>query len=169
MSGLSLGLVVEALVALLLVVTIAYCLVVNRKLEQLRSDQSELKSTIRDLNLATGQAEAAIVTLRTTADTAQETLAGHIENARELESLLSTELIKGEEILSKLAIITRNVQVRPDAPASAAAAPAPHRAAPASGLRASRVGLGLANAQRRAQGQTPAPAGKAPNTDAAVA
>ena len=42
-------------VAVLLAVTIAYCLVVNRKLEQLRSDQSDIRVVIRDLSAATGQ------------------------------------------------------------------------------------------------------------------
>lgn len=64
MGGLSLGIAIEALVAVLLAVTIGYCVLVNRKLIQLRSDQSELKVIVRDLHAATGQAEQAIAGLR---------------------------------------------------------------------------------------------------------
>ena len=49
MSGFSLGVAIEVLVAVLLAVTIGYCVLVNRKLVQLRSDQSELKMIVREL------------------------------------------------------------------------------------------------------------------------
>lgn len=149
MTGSYLGFVVEALVAVLLVVTIAYCLVVNRKLEQLRSDQSDMRVVIRDLSAATGQAENAIASLRAAAGTAEETLAVRIDDAVALESRLSAAVASGEELLSKWSTAQTLSQRR-----------APPRSASPSGharseLRASQVGLGLLNARRRAAATEP--------------
>lgn len=139
--GNSLGFVVEALVALLLMVTIGYCILVNRKLEQLRSDQSELRQIIRELNIATGQAETAIATLRESAQSADGNLTEKIDTADALAARLSGEVARGEALLSKLSLLSRMPRV-------AEAPPAP-QPAPRSGLRASAVGIGLLNAQRR--------------------
>ena len=139
----SFGLFIELLVAILLAVTIGYCVVVNRKLEQLRSEQSDMRSVIRDLSAATGQAENAIATLRSTAGTAEETLTARIDGAAELNAQLAVALEQGEDLLSKLKAVA-GAPPRRTAPEPAARA-APARPAP----RASQVGLGLLNAQRR--------------------
>ncbi|MGI9383168.1 MAG: DUF6468 domain-containing protein [Methyloligellaceae bacterium] len=150
MLGGSLGFFIEILVALLLAVTIAYCVIVNRKLEQLRSEQSDMRSVIRDLSAATGQAENAIATLRSAAGTAEETLTARIDGAAEMGSQLSTALERGEDLLAKLKAVA-------SAPPRRASAESAGRAAPSrSGPRASQVGLGLLNSQRRAGADVPA-------------
>jgi septal ring factor EnvC (AmiA/AmiB activator) len=144
--GTSLGFVVEGLVAVLLMVTIGYCVLVNRKLEQLRSDQSELRQIIRELNAATGQAETAITVLRQSAQSAETTLRATADEADNLAACLADEMAKAETLMSKLTMLTRACAQRP-APAPA---PAPvSQAAPRSELRASAIGIGLLNAQRR--------------------
>ena len=140
----SFGLFIELLVAILLAVTIGYCVIVNRKLEQLRSEQSDMRSVIRDLSAATGQAENAIATLRSTAGTAEETLTARIDGAAELNAQLAVALEQGEDLLSKLKAVA-GAPPRRTAPEPAARPAAPPRPAP----RASQVGLGLLNAQRR--------------------
>ncbi len=145
--GTSLGFVVEGLVAVLLMVTIGYCVLVNRKLEQLRSDQSELRQIIRELNVATGQAETAITVLRQGAQSAETTLRATADEADNLASQLADEIAKAESLMSKLTMLTRTCVQRP-APAPALVS----EPVPRPELRASAVGIGLLNAQRRSAG-----------------
>ena len=64
MSGSFVGVVVEGLVATLLVVTIVYCVRLNRKLERLRADETDMKNLVGDLIEATTNAEQAIQSLK---------------------------------------------------------------------------------------------------------
>lgn len=154
MSGLSLGFVVEALVAILLLVTIGYCVLVNRKLESLRSDKSELRAIIRDLHTATGQAQKAFASLQADAGAVNESLGDHLARARSLQGRLAAQTEHAEALLSKLSVISPGGGDRaPSAPA-AMRAPAPAVGQAASHgrhrqVRHSDVGLGLLNAQQR--------------------
>ena len=49
----SLGIAIESLVALLLVVTIGYCMLLNARLKRLKADENSLKATIAELITAT--------------------------------------------------------------------------------------------------------------------
>ncbi len=151
MGGSLLGIMIELLVAVLLAVTIAYCILVNRKLVQLRSDQSELKTIVRELHVATNQAEHAIAGLRQGAQNADRSLAQQIERVRELDEQIRTNVEKGEALLLKLSAVTRGQPAR--APESAGAAQNPPASQP---IRHSQVGIGLLNAQRRGEA-TPQP------------
>ena len=145
MGGLSLGVAIEALVAVLLAVTIGYCVLVNRKLIQLRSDQSELKVIVRDLNAVTGQAEHAIAGLRESAHLADQTLGQQIERVRSLDEQLRANIGKGESLLVKFAAMPRAPQAQ--SPASLAAR---EQREP---IRQNAIGLGMLNAQRRRQAE----------------
>ena len=54
------GLMIESLVAILLLLTIAYCVTLNKRLKRLRADEMALKATISELITATEIAERAI-------------------------------------------------------------------------------------------------------------
>ena len=54
------GLMIESLVALLLLLTIGYCIALNRRLKRLRADEQSLKATIAELITATEIAERAV-------------------------------------------------------------------------------------------------------------
>ena len=56
----SFGFMIEALVAVLLVVTIGYCMLLNKRLLRLKADEQSLKATIGELITATEIAERAI-------------------------------------------------------------------------------------------------------------
>ena len=56
----SLGLTIETLVAILMMVTISYCMLLNSRLKRLRADEHSLKATIGELITATEIAERAI-------------------------------------------------------------------------------------------------------------
>ena len=61
-----LGLMIESLVAVLLLLTITFCIVLNRRLKKLRADEQALKGTISELITATEIAERAIAGLKMT-------------------------------------------------------------------------------------------------------
>lgn len=165
MGGLSLGVAIEALVAVLLAVTIGYCVLVNRKLVQLRSDQSELKSIVRDLHAATHQAEQAIAGLRESAALADDSLGHQVERVRTLDKQLRANIGKGEALLAKLAAMPRAEQVeRPVSPQKPK--PQPASGSSSSRVQASSIGLGLLNAQHR---NRPAGSAKADDRDEAAA
>ena len=149
MSGSFLGFVVEALVALLLVVTISYCVLVNRKLEQLRSDKSELRAIVRDLHRATSQAEQAIGVLSETAESTEQTLNSRIARAQDLGARLDAGLEQGESLLSKLTVVARTAAKRGDRGPTDSAVHQASAASPRQTFRHSEMGLGLLNTQRR--------------------
>lgn len=149
MGELSLGFAVEFLVAVLLAVTIGYCVLVNRKLENLRADQSDLRTSIAELNQATAQAENAIAGLSQNAVTAHDTLNEQIGRVRELDAQLTSSIDKGEALLSKLTALSR---------ASRTAAPeAEEPRREIRPIRHNSIGLGLANARQRAGAEAAAP------------
>lgn len=153
MSGTTLGFIVELMVAALLAVTIGYCVLVNRKLDALRSDKSDLRAAIRDLYSASAHAEQALSNLRQSAGSIEETLGGQLAKAQKAQSRLATDIGRGEGLLSKLDVITQGGTARQAAPTASPGA----RITPAdlaarreqvSGMRHSEMGLGLLNAER---------------------
>ncbi|GJM03561.1 MAG: hypothetical protein DHS20C08_20620 [Rhodomicrobium sp.] len=83
MIGSGLSVVIELIVSLLLVVTIGYCYVVNRKLTALRTDQSGLRQVIVELNRSSERAEQAIGQMRRTAQAVDGDIASQCEAARQ--------------------------------------------------------------------------------------
>ena len=49
----ALGLAIESLVAILLLLTISYCILLNSRLKRLKADEQALKATISELITAT--------------------------------------------------------------------------------------------------------------------
>ena len=86
----SLGIVIESLVAVLLMLTIGYCMLLNKRLQRLKADEHSLKATIAELITATEIAERAIGGLKHTVRDVNENLgsqltaatqmAGHLKN-----------------------------------------------------------------------------------------
>jgi chromosome segregation ATPase len=97
-----LGLMIESLVAVLLVLTIGYCLILNRRLKRLRADESSLRATISELVAATQIAERAIEGLKTTVTDCDATLGERLRNAERIASELNRDVRKGEEIVSRI-------------------------------------------------------------------
>jgi len=164
MGGFSLGIAIESLVAVLLAVTIGYCVLVNRKLANLRSDQSELKKIVRDLHLATDHAAQAIVGLRESAANADESIGMQLERVKVLDKQLRESIGRGDALLAQLTAMPRAETIRAArqempprsakstgaAPATAAPGVRPQPSPSQQTVRKGPVGLGLLNAQRRA-------------------
>jgi hypothetical protein len=84
------GLILEALLVVLLLMTVGYCVVLNGRLGRLRSSQHELRQIVSDLTLATTNAETAIRGLRTTTEDAEAKLSDKLHKAQLLARELST-------------------------------------------------------------------------------
>jgi hypothetical protein len=100
------GLLIECLVAVLLVTTIGYCILLNRQLVRLRNDEQALKGTIAELVTATEIAERAIAGLKVTAAEAERTLATRLKEGDLLARSLGREVSAGESVLKRIVQIT---------------------------------------------------------------
>jgi hypothetical protein len=112
---LSLALIIESLVAFLLMLTIGYCMILNRRLKRLKADEQSLKATISELITATEIAGRAVAGLKATAQECDGTLGERMRAAERLASGMERQLKAGELLLSEL--IRSGI-----APASASAA-----------------------------------------------
>jgi chromosome segregation ATPase len=109
----SLGLVIETLVAILLVMTIGYCMMLNRRLKRLKADEHSLKAVIAELITATEIAERAIGGLKLTVRDVNENLGSQLASATQLSEHLKRQLAEGDHVvrrLTKIAIAARPSQ-----------------------------------------------------------
>ena len=110
----SLGLAIEGLVAMLLVLTIGYCMLLNKRLKRLKADEQSLKATIGELITATEIAERAIGGLKHTVREVNEDIGSQIESATDLSQKLSKQLLQGDVVLQRITRIA--VAARPAEP-----------------------------------------------------
>jgi Domain of unknown function (DUF6468) len=115
------GLVIECLVAVLLLLTIGYCAILNRRLARLRADEDSFKATIAELVSATDSAERAIAGLKMTVRDCDDTLGERLRASKTVREDLGEELSRGEQLLSRIARIvaaaheSRRPAVEPEA------------------------------------------------------
>ena len=118
----SFGIAIESLVAMLLVLTIGYCMLLNTRLKRLKADEHSLKATIAELITATEIAERAIGGLKHTVRDVNENLGNQLTSAAQLSQQLKGQLAEGESVFRRLSKIA--VAAKP------ALAPAPAPEAP---------------------------------------
>jgi hypothetical protein len=119
MFGMNLGMVVEISVAILLAVTIGYCVLLNARLKRLHADRDTLKRMVGDLVQATALANAAVMELKTAAIEADTKLNERLEEAARFERTLGENVSNGALLIEKIARITAaaHSQPLPDVPA----------------------------------------------------
>ena len=126
----SLGVAIESLVAVLLVLTIGYCMLLNKRLKRLKADEQTLKATIGELITATEIAERAIGGLKSTMREGEQALGQRLQRVETFSVDLERQLTAGEELMARLIRITGAARPAnepanvPDAKAVAAAAQA---------------------------------------------
>jgi hypothetical protein len=106
----SLGLAIESLVAVLLILTIGYCMLLNSRLKRLKADEHSHKAVIGELITATEIAERAIGGLKHTVRDVNENLGSQITSATQMSDLLKKQIAEGDHVvrrLSKIAIAAR--------------------------------------------------------------
>ena len=134
----SFGIVIESLVAVLLMLTIGYCMLLNTRLKRLKADEHSLKATIGELITATEIAERAIGGLKHTVRDVNENLGSQLTSAAQLSQQLKHQLAEGDNVirrLSRIAIAARPLTEPEAAPAPAAPVAAP-RMSPAKAVAA---------------------------------
>jgi uncharacterized protein DUF6468 len=143
----SLGIMIESLVAVLLVLTIGYCMLLNARLKRLKADEQSLKATIGELITATEIAERAIGGLKHTVRDVNENLGNQLASAERMAEHLKAQLAEGENVvrrLSKIAIAARPASAPEPAPVTARVSPAKAVAAAAQAFSDRRRSDGLA-------------------------
>ena len=115
------GIAIESLVALLLLLTIGYCILLNKRLQRLKADEHSLKATIGELITATEIAERASGGLKHTVRDVNEHLGSQLTAATQMSAHLKIQLAEGDAVirrLSKIAIAARPSSAqREEAPA----------------------------------------------------
>jgi len=123
------GYLVESMVSVLLLLTILYCVRLNKQLRLLKADEQSLRATISELITATEIAERAIGGLKATMRDGEQTLGERMDRGEQLSSDIERQLVAGQELLAKLTRIAGAGRAEepspvPDAKAVAAAAQA---------------------------------------------
>jgi chromosome segregation ATPase len=107
------GIAIESLVAILLLLTIGYCMLLNSRLKRLKADEHSLKATIAELITATEIAERAIGGLKHTVRDVNENLGNQLTSAAQLSQQLKKQLAEGDNVIRRLSRIV--VAARPAA------------------------------------------------------
>jgi hypothetical protein len=116
----SFGIAIESLVAILLLLTIGYCMLLNTRLKRLKADEHSLKATIGELITATEIAERAIGGLKHTVRDVNVNLGNQLTSAAQMSQQLKNQLAEGDNVIRRLSRIA--IAARP--------APEPEPAAP---------------------------------------
>ena len=124
------GFLIESMVSILLLLTILYCVRLNRQLRLLKADEQSLRATISELVTATEIAERAIAGLKATMRDGEQVLSARLDRSGQLSTDIERQLKVGEELLARLTRIASlgrpagEPAPAPDAHAVAAAAQA---------------------------------------------
>jgi hypothetical protein len=121
------GIAIESLVAILLLLTIGYCILLNKRLQRLKADEHSLKATIGELITATEIAERAIGGLKHTVRDVNEHLGAQLAAATQMSAHLKQQLAEGDAVIRRLSKIA--FAARPSSEQKEAPAPAPEPAA----------------------------------------
>ena len=115
-------LILDIIVAILLIATITYSVILNNRLTQLRKHRDDLTKLVAAFNDATMRAEAGIPKLKRTAEEAGSTLQERVEKAQSLRDDLAFMIERADSLANRLEGSVRNAR------SDARAAPAPMRA-----------------------------------------
>jgi len=131
----TLGVVLDLIVAVLLIAAIAAAFVLNRRFKAFREAKAEFEQVIERFNLAAGRAEAGVAGLRASADAAGTTLQQLIHKAQAARGDLVTLIERAEantaalDVAARLSAVVDTPKaaeaVRPLRPAKPAPAPVP--------------------------------------------
>ena len=97
-----LPLTIEALVAVLLLLTILYCVRLNSQLRRLKGDESTMKATVTELVNAIETADRAIAGLKTTVREAEATLGEQLRGAEAFSAEMVRNTEAGAQVLGRL-------------------------------------------------------------------
>jgi uncharacterized membrane protein YccC len=115
-----LGVLIESMVSILLLLTILYCVRLNKQIRLLKADEQSLRATIAELVTATEIAERAIAGLKQTMREGEQVLSNRLQRSEKVSADIERQIKAGEQLLGKLARIamaTRPAEAAPEPPA----------------------------------------------------
>jgi hypothetical protein len=110
----SLPLLIESLVSVLLLLTIGYCILLNKRLTRLKSDEQSLKATISELITVTEIAERAVAGLKLTVRDCDKTLGERLRTAERFVADIDRQVTAGEQVLQRLSQIAAAARTGPE-------------------------------------------------------
>ena len=108
------GLAIEVAVAVLLALTIIYCVALNSRLKSLKADEGAMKATIAELVAATATAERAVAGLRATMKDCETGLDERLRAAQLMAADLELQTKSADVVLGKLTRIVTAARGAPD-------------------------------------------------------
>ncbi len=108
--GSIIGFVVELAVLVLLAFTVAYCIILDRRLQKLRADETQMRQTVVDLGLATSRAENAIDGMRRALVDCEATISERLKSAEAASSGLQVAVRDGDEVLDRIGRIVSSAK-----------------------------------------------------------
>ena len=99
------GFLVETMVSILLLLTILYCVRLNKQLRLLKADEQSLRATISELITATEIADRAIAGLKSTMQEGEQALSERLSRGEQLAADLELHITAGNQLLARLARI----------------------------------------------------------------
>jgi hypothetical protein len=96
------GFLVETMVSILLLLTILYCVRLNKQLRLLKADERSLRATISELITATEIADRAIGGLKSTMQEGEQALSERLERSENLSAELDLHITAGNQLLARL-------------------------------------------------------------------
>lgn len=112
------GLILESLVAVLLMVTIGYCFILNRRLAALRHGQNQMHATVLNLDKATEKARSSVEQMRVSSMSISDDLSQKLKAGRAIADELGMIVESGNSLADRLsgAVTTsRAAHQKPDA------------------------------------------------------
>ncbi len=152
------GMILDVVVILLLIPTIIYAVILNRRLAALRRSREELSKVVASFNEATMRAEAGIPKLKKATTEANHTLKDRVEKAQTLRDDLAFMIERAEELAGRLEGAVRAARAEGVVTHQAAAPPAANpypAAAAAPPPRTVAAGMGGEMPSRNAPGSVP--------------
>jgi hypothetical protein len=111
------GFLVETMVSILLLLTILYCVRLNKQLRLLKADEQSLRATISELVTATEIADRAIAGLKSTMQEGAQALTERLNRGELLTAELDLHLTAGNQLLARLVRIAGVSRPAGEAPA----------------------------------------------------
>ena len=108
------GMMIETLVAILLMLTVGYCMLLNRRLKLLKADEHSLRATISELVTATEIAERAIAGLKVTVHECDVGLGQRLNRAEAMIGEFDRRLTVGKDVLHRLSQIAIAARGQPE-------------------------------------------------------
>jgi len=99
------AMVIESLVALLLLLTILYCVALNRQLKSLKADEAALKAMVAELVAATAVAERAIGGLKSTVSDCEQGIGQRLRDAERVNAEMERQVAASKQLVERLARI----------------------------------------------------------------